>query len=77
MQLFNLFIKLIFDALKDIKKALLKILKDLWAIIQYAFNKIKEFEEEYEREKKLKENNKNNDLIGMHLLDGNLQQKAN
>ena len=42
-QLFNLFIKLIFDALKDIKKALLKILKDLWAIIQYAFNKIKEF----------------------------------
>ena len=42
-QLFNLFIKLIFDALKDIKKALLKILNDLWAIIQYAFNKIKEF----------------------------------
>jgi len=26
---------------------------------------------------KTKENNKNNDLIGMHLLDGNLQQKAN
>lgn len=43
MQLFNLFIKLIFDALKDIKKALLKILKDIWAIIQYAFNQIKKF----------------------------------
>jgi len=26
---------------------------------------------------KTKENNKNNDLIGMQLLDGNLQQKAN
>ena len=40
-QLFNLFIKLIFDALKDIKKALLKILTTIWNAIKAGFKLIK------------------------------------
>jgi phage-related protein len=42
-QLFDLFIQLIYDALIAVKKALVKILEDAWAAIQYAFNKIKDF----------------------------------
>jgi phage-related protein len=42
-QLFNLFIQLIYDALVAIKKALVKILEDVWAAIQFAFNTIKDF----------------------------------
>jgi hypothetical protein len=42
-QLFDLFIQLIYDALIAVKKALVKILEDAWAAIQYAFNTIKDF----------------------------------
>src|SRR6056300_1176731 len=42
-QLFDLFIQLIYDALIAVKKALVKILEDAWAAIQYAFNTIMDF----------------------------------